>query len=233
MKICSISDLHGNIVKYPSNYWKGLDECEVLFICGDIIPLNIQTNMVASKTWLIHEFKSWALELPVEKIYFIPGNHDFWFERCRKEAKELFPLYDKVSLLDNEYTEYLSEDFIKYRIFGTPYCHQFGNWAFMRSEETLTQKFSIIPEDIDILISHDAPFGTSDVCYESLYNQHTHIGCPELRDAILEKNPKLCLHGHLHSSNHKEEILGNTKVYNTSILNEQYNITYPPLYLEI
>lgn len=75
MKICSISDLHGNLEKYPSDYWKGLDECEILFICGDIIPLDIQTNMDASKIWLIYEFKSWALELPVEKIYFIPGNH--------------------------------------------------------------------------------------------------------------------------------------------------------------
>lgn len=103
----------------------------------------------------------------------------------------------------------------------------------MMSEEILKQKFSIIPEDIDILISHDAPFGTSDICYESSYNPHAHLGCPELRDAILEKNPKLCLHGHLHSSNHKEEILGNTKVYNTSILNEQYNIAYTPLYLDI
>ena len=233
MKICSISDLHGNLEKYPSDYWKGLDECEILFICGDIIPLDIQTNMDASKIWLIYEFKSWALELPVEKIYFIPGNHDYLFERYKKEAKELFPLYDKVSLLNNEYTEYLSKDFIKYRIFGTPYCHKFGNWAFMMSEEILKQKFSIIPEDIDILISHDAPFGTSDICYESSYNPHTHLGCPELRDAILEKNPKLCLHGHLHSSNHKEEILGNTKVYNTSILNEQYNIAYTPLYLDI
>lgn len=103
----------------------------------------------------------------------------------------------------------------------------------MMSEEILKQKFSIIPENIDILISHDAPFGTSDICYESSYNLHTHLGCPELRDAILEKNPKLCLHGHLHSSNHKEEILENTKVYNTSILDEQYNIAYTPLYLDI
>lgn len=75
MKIASISDLHGNLITYSSTYWKGLEECEVLFICGDIIPLNIQTNMEASKTWLTDKFKSWALELPVEKIFFIAGNH--------------------------------------------------------------------------------------------------------------------------------------------------------------
>ena len=52
-------------------------------------------------------------------------------------------------------------------------------------------------------------------------------------DAILEKKPKYCFHGHLHSTNHEEELLGNTKVYNTSILNEDYKITYDPVILEI
>ena len=41
------------------------------------------------------------------------------------------------------------------------------------------------------------------------------------------------LHGHLHSANHGEELLGDTKVYNTSILNEQYNLVYEPLMIRL
>jgi Icc-related predicted phosphoesterase len=234
MRICSISDLHGNLIQYPSDYWKGLEECEILCICGDILPLHIQFNSQQSLEWLVKEFKPWVEALPVEKIFIIAGNHDAFFERHLNEPKSLFPTYEKVTYLQNEYIEYLStQDNKLYRIFGTPYCHQFGNWPFMRDEEILKQKFAEIPENIDILITHDAPYGVSDVCYESPWNPMSHIGCLELREAILEKNPKLCLHGHLHSSNHEEEMLGNTKVYNTSILNEKYNIAYQPLYLEV
>ena len=47
----------------------------------------------------------------------------------------------------------------------------------------------------------------------------------------LEKNPKLVLHGHLHTSNHSREILGLSDVYNTSLVNEQYEPVFKPLYL--
>lgn len=235
MKVAVISDLHGHLPIYPSPYWEGIEECELLLICGDILPLSIQSNMPRSRDWLIEEFKPWAASLPVEQVYFIAGNHDFWFEKNDIEARKIFSLNDKVTYMKNEYLDYYAsiQDSKTYRIFGTPYCHMFGNWAFMRGEETLAHKFSEMPDDVDILISHDAPYGTSDICFEGFSTSKGHIGCPELRDAILEKKPKYCFHGHLHSSNHGEEVLGETKVYNTSILNEQYNLVYEPLIIRL
>ena len=234
MKVAVISDLHGHLPIYPSPYWEGIEECELLLICGDILPLRIQTNMIESRVWLTEEFKPWAASLPVEQVYFIAGNHDFWFERNDLAAHQIFSSHDKVRYLKNEFDDYLStQDAKVYRIFGTPYCHQFGNWAFMRDEETLAKKFSQIPNNIDILISHDAPYGTSDICFEGFSTSKWHIGCPELRDAIIASKPKYNFHGHLHSANHGEELLGETKVYNTSILNEQYNLVYEPLMIRL
>ena len=235
MKIAVISDLHGHLPTYPSPYWEGIEECELLLICGDILPLSMQSNMPRSRSWLIEDFKPWAASLPVEQVYFIAGNHDFWFEKNDIEARKIFSLNDKVTYMKNEYLDYYAsiQDSKTYRIFGTPYCHMFGNWAFMRGEETLAHKFSEMPDDVDILISHDAPYGTSDICFEGFSTSKGHIGCPELRDAIIEKKPKYCFHGHLHSSNHGEEVLGETKVYNTSILNEQYNLVYEPLMIRL
>lgn len=234
MKIASVSDLHGNLITYPSTYWNGLEECEVLFICGDVIPLDIQFNSVKSYDWLLKEFKPWAEALPVEKVFITAGNHDAFFERHPKGVKDLFPTFEKVTYLPNEYAEYLStQDGKLYRIFGTPYCHIFGMWPFMRDEKTLKEKYSEIPENIDILFCHDAPYGVSDICYQFYPWDKRHKGCPVLRDAILEKKPKYCFHGHLHSTNHEEELLGDTKVYNTSILNEDYKITYEPVILEV
>ena len=234
MKIACISDLHGNLIQYPSKYWDGLEECEALFICGDILPLKIQYNMPKSREWLLTEFKPWALDLPVEKVYIIAGNHDAWFERNEPGARSMFSEHDKVTYLKNNKLEHISlQDGKVYTIFGTPYCHIFGDWPFMREEETLRKNFSHIPENVDILFCHDAPFGTSDVCLEGWAADGKHKGCPALRDAILEKKPKYCFHGHLHSSNHDEELLLDTKVYNTSILDESYRIKYQPLMIRI
>lgn len=234
MKVAAISDLHGMLPLYPSDYWKDLNDCEILFICGDILPLRIQFDMVESKRWLIEEFKMWASDLPVEKVYIIAGNHDAWFERNDVLAHGIFSKYDKVTYLKNEYVDYISnQDSKVYRIFGTPYCHIFGNWPFMRDEETLAKKFSQIPGNVDILISHDAPYGTSDVCLEGWAADGRHKGCPELRDAIIASKPIYNFHGHLHSTNHGEELLGDTKVYNVSILNESYDFVYDPLIIRV
>lgn len=99
----------------------------------------------------------------------------------------------------------------------------------MEDNITLESKFKNIPEDVDFLLTHDAPYGTSDICMQDIYwNNGEHIGSRPLRDAIIEKKPKYNLHGHLHSSNHDKEILNETKVYNVSLLDENYNLTYKP-----
>ena len=41
------------------------------------------------------------------------------------------------------------------------------------------------------------------------------------------------LHGHLHSSDHEQQLLGNTKVYNVSLLDEEYEPAYEYLTLEL
>ena len=54
-----------------------------------------------------------------------------------------------------------------------------------------------------------------------------------LTELIEEVKPKLLLHGHLHSTNHERENIGDTGVYNVSLIDEFYKMNYKPLYLEI
>ena len=185
--------------------------------------------MPRSKQWLIEEFKPWAASLPVEQVYFIAGNHCAFAERNDKTMHEIFSKHDKVTYLKHEYVDYLSlQDSKVYRIFGTPYCHIYGNWPFMRDEETLAKKFSQIPSNVDILMSHDAPYGTSDICFQGWAADGQHKGCPELRDAVIVSKPKWLVKGHLHSTNREVEILGETKVLSCSILDENYKLIYEP-----
>lgn len=69
MKICAISDLHGQINNV------NIDPVDVLFICGDIIPLQIQRNIPQSFSWIKKSFIPWCQKQPVDQIYMVGGNH--------------------------------------------------------------------------------------------------------------------------------------------------------------
>lgn len=228
LSICVMSDLHG-VLPY-------IESCDILLICGDIVPLRMQRNKPQCEKWLKTSFADWIKSLPCERVIFIAGNHDHIFENVDyKWINSIItePTDSKAIYLENSHIDHLSNDGKVYRIYGTPACHIFGNWAFMYSDEKLQELYQNIPEDCDILISHDAPYGVSDICFESYWNKEKNIGNKPLREATLEKSPSYLFHGHLHSSNHELEYLGNTKVYNTSILGEDYSIKYCPLYLDV
>ena len=224
MKIIAISDLHGLLPKID-------EKCDVLCICGDIIPLEIQTDVYKSKNWLKTDFIAWCNSIACEHILLIAGNHDLIFEQIlHHEIMDIF-LGTKIHYLENDEVEIDGK-----RFYGTPYCHIFGNWAFMREDFHLKMIYDLIPENLDVLLIHDAPYGTSDICLQKTnWTTDNHIGCVPLRDAILEKTPKLVLHGHLHSTNHNAELIepSDTKVYNVSYVDEGYEPVYSPLVLEI
>lgn len=231
MRICVLSDLHGQLID-------NIESCELVLICGDVSPLKYQKSLPSIDGWLKKKFSEWINNLPCEKVFMVAGNHDIAFEGRDPNWKYEYisnPTDRKLVLLENEFSDYLSNEGKVYRIFGTPLCHKFGNWAFMYEDEYIYKELNTkMPSNCDIIISHDAPYGISDICFEATW--HTldeHIGCKPLREVVLERQPTYMFHGHLHTSNHKEEILGKTKVYNTSILNEQYIITFDPLYLDI
>ena len=222
MKICAIGDMHG----LQNNI--NIEPCNLLLICGDVIPLKMQRNIPQSLSWLKKKFVPWCQKQPCENIILVAGNHDFAFENNTPKIKEIFR-GSKVIYLENEVAEYMTEDGRILKIFGTPVCKVFGNWAFMKNQEACYDYYSRMPKDCDIVVSHDAPYGVSDICW----GNGIHIGNETLRSVVLEKNPKLLVHGHLHSSNHEIEMLENTKVVNVSVVDESYTISYKPFYYDI
>ena len=227
MKICAISDMHG-ILDFT------IDKSDILCICGDILPLNIQMNSKGSKKWLKNVFVPWCESLDVEKIFLVGGNHDFYLQNHFNELYDIFR-ETKIEYLQDKSTSYIDENGKVYNIYGTPWCHQFGHWAFMGySDDGLKEIYSKMPNDVDILLCHDAPYGCSDVIMDDVFWANgEHIGCKSLAETVSEKKPKLLLHGHLHSTNHDLEKFGDTDVYNVSLLNESYKMVYKPLYIEI
>lgn len=234
MRIGATSDLHGILPE--------IEPCELFFICGDIMPLSVQLNMPASLEWLKTEFIPWANNLPCKHVIFIAGNHDFWFERNGGMEPEIYETFNKPTDGKLVYLHHKMWDydykvkpgvFVKLRIFGTPYCKIFGNWAFMRESETLQDRYSDIPIDCNILLSHDAPkmLGLGEIHTGAWAGKDA--GNPWLADEIMRKQPDYCFCGHIHSGNHELQEITGIHLANVSLVGEDYNIHYEPLYLNI
>ena len=230
LNLCAISDLHGFLI--PVEEFKKHD---VTVISGDISPLNIQMNDKKLKKWLIEVFKPWCEELPSDKVYFISGNHDIVPFRDPNFMWTNFPISGKVVYLNGSGDIYHAKDGNGYEIYGTPWCQSFGNWAFMTNEKELEKIYSVIPNNLDILLTHDQPYGYGDVLleYTPFFNGDKHIGNKVLLEAILRKQPRYLFAGHLHSTEHSCVEIGITKRYNVSIMTEKYEPLYEPLYLTI
>lgn len=235
MKICAISDIHGYLPIIP--------ECEVLCICGDIIPLDIQRDYESSLSWLRGPFQQWALRVPCQKIIFTWGNHDFighslYKSFSNKKTQSLIfneDVNEKIILLIDD--EYVYNDI---RFYGTPWCPDLSMWAFYKNSRDLKHSFSLIPEDVDVVITHASPkydkIGV--VCDSSNRNFGRDFGCSELQDSIIEKFKyqykfTYILSGHIHSGDHDTVRCNNIIYKNVSLLNENYMVHYEPTIINV
>lgn len=231
LRVVAISDIHG--------YFPIIEEpADILLIAGDISPLEIQFNKPKMKIWLETEFAYWIKSLPVDRVFLTAGNHDSYLESISKtNILALQQACVKLTYLKNEVCDYVDSYGQVWTIFGTPYCHIFGNWPFMRSEEYMTEKFKQIPDEVDIIISHDPPFAAGDVDVILETPQHrfermfTHLGNDPLRDRIEKVNYKLLVCGHIHGGSH--DFNEEWKSVNVSYLNEYYEPHYDPFYITL
>lgn len=233
MKIIAISDLHGYLPTIE-------EQADIMLIAGDISPLRIQGSKVLMQEWMEEEFIPWINKLKVEKVFLVAGNHCFYFQGISKNKILLLEKETnyKLKYLKNETTTYIDENGESWTIFGTPYCHIFGNWPFMLSEEALAEKFKEIPEEVDIIISHDPPYGVGfhDCNLQKAYSRSTgpeHLGNKPLREQLEKTKFKLGVFGHIHSSDHNPTEFRGATVVGVSLLDEYYNPAYKPFIIEL
>ena len=226
IKVCAFSDMHGRMD------FK-IEPVDIVLICGDIVPLYYQRSDSLSCQWLEEEFIPWCKELPCEHVFLIAGNHDWLFQNKPEEIGKIFDKEDKVTYLNCEFAEYEGVT-----IYGTPLCHIFYNWAFMIPDEDQDGIYDNVVNTgrkIDILMSHDAPYGVSDVLMQKDCPLATgeHIGNKPLARFIERTQPKVVVKGHLHSTNREPEYLKESKVLSVSLLDDNYRMVYNPQYFTI
>lgn len=222
MIIDCISDLHGSFPKLQGG--------DLLIIAGDC------TTNDSLPAW--SDFFSWLDKQKYRKKIVIGGNHDnFLFTAYPKTQEEADELAELQSFLKDcgeqfETFEYLCDsgcEFEGLKIWGSPWTKQFSGMnpdcmAFtVLVESQLEEKWALIPDDTEILITHCPPFATLDTTWK-----RNRFGSLSLAARVSELEMlKLHVFGHIHDAYGKYK--HTTKNGHTSINASHMNSVYEPV----
>ena len=179
MRIIAISDTHGEHRNIPY-----VPDGDIFIHAGDFLNFGQETTNFGSN--VLKDFYHWLKSLPHKYKILVGGNHDWFLHEEPERIKELPCIYLQDASIEIE----------GLKIYGTPwvpYLMGIGYFAARRGADMI-EKLSLIPDDIDVLISHSAPFGQGDTAYNK-----QHIGCVDLMNRVEEIRPKLHIFGHIHS----------------------------------
>jgi Icc-related predicted phosphoesterase len=213
MKICAISDQHGNLPKIPS--------CDLFLIAGDICPAT-NHSVDFQEYWLETQFKNWLKDVDAKEKVYICGNHDFFFEKASKNR-----IQKALEKIPGIYLQDSSTEFDGLNIYGTPWQPYFFDWAFNLYENDLKKKWELIPKNTDVLIVHGPPSTYGDYAPRPKGKGGEHTGSPSLLGKIKEIEPKLCVFGHIHEGRGEWD-LDKTKLANVTILDGKYQMVHEP-----
>lgn len=116
-------------------------------------------------------------------------------------------------------------------IWGTPWSNRFLNWAFMKDPNELEPVYAAIPDDVDILVSHQPPYGYGDQV-PTAGGRVDHLGSRELLAAIRRAKPRLVICGHVHEAHGRSEFNG-TIIHNVAVVDEQYRLVHEPTIIDL
>ena len=205
MKIWHISDTHG--FHHQLNIPEGID---LVIHTGDCSNrMDPYTNEPE-----VRQFIEWYEQVPIPNKIFIPGNHDTSIERNLIKGSNFISAgihllnHDWISIeLNSGWQSLANSDKVgstvvpskSIKIFGSPYTPTYGQWAFMKSRETINRVWEQIPEGMDIVAVHGPCKGILDLSYNR-QNELEFCGDNALRKHILNRvKPKYFLSGHIHN----------------------------------
>lgn len=177
----------------------------------------------------VADFGRWLRSLPHRYKVVIAGNHDFPFEHFREQAvDELFGAGDGggiVYLQDSQIT------LMGLRIYGSPWQPRFFDWAFNldRNGPELAEKWAMIPEGLDVLVTHGPPYGVLDETHFGLRR----MGCELLAAAVVMKQPRLHVFGHNHGGYGKRGGPDGTIFVNAAICDDRYAPIREPIVIDL
>lgn len=231
MRLVCISDTHGlhNSIEYL------LPEGDVLIHGGDCTNVGKEKEIV--------DFVHWFQNLKgFETKIFIAGNHDFGLEyyngiRHNGDAPWLHHLLNEENLLQSDVVYLHDSEFIiespefsrPIKFYGSPWQPEFYDWAFNlpRNGSELEKKWSHIPDDTDVLITHGPPHTKRDFTPSNLQ-----VGCELLMFRVEQFKPLIHVFGHIHHA-YGGVYDKNTLYVNAATCDERYRPVNKPIIIDL
>lgn len=169
-------------------------------------------------------FLDWFAELPARAHVFIAGNHDYFAEQ---EPEKLRALTAERGLV---YLEDESAELLGLRIWGSPVTPRFRNMAFNRERGSVIRThWDGIPRSLDLLLTHAPPRRIGDRTLTGL-----RVGCEDLRDVVLAREPRIHAFGHIHESRGEHSVEGSaTRFLNVANRGLRPGLVRPPTLVEL
>lgn len=208
MRIVCFSDTHG--------HHQGLTvpPGDVLVFAGDACRGGTLTELAP--------FAEWMGRLPHRDKLFVAGNHDWPFVREAPEARRTLAA-NGIGYLQDEAVVIEGITF-----YGSPWQPEFCGWAFnLPRGDALRDKWSRIPDDTRVLITHSPPFGIRDRLPSGLL-----VGCEALALRVLALGPDLHVFGHVHDAAGLK-VVERTRFANVAVVDEEYRLVRPASVFDI
>lgn len=197
MKILHLSDTHG-----AHGNLTDLPKADLIIHSGDV-------GMTGTEKEII-DFLNWFLDLPYRYKIFVPGNHD----HCLF-GSEISGLDDNCFILINKGVEIEGR-----KIYGVP---GFVEYVLNGEEEYI---MNAIPDDIEILVTHQPPLGILD------YARGVNYGSLMMQRRVMAIRPEYHLFGHVHDS--YGILQTKATIYsNAALMDEDYQLKNMPRLLTV
>jgi Icc-related predicted phosphoesterase len=192
IRIVVVSDTHEQheMIQIPDG--------DILLHCGDFTNRHHWSNLSNNEIpRSIIDFNQWLGRLPHQYKIVICGNHEVGFKNLSKEEIQSKYLTNCI---------YLKDELIRIKgisIYGSP-------WSF---DQSFRSKWSLIPSNIDILMTHIPPQYILDlayvpnkpsnepcsICNNSIHSFYEHWGSRSLAKEIFRRiHPRIHCFGHVH-----------------------------------
>ncbi len=197
MRILHISDTHGQ-----HHQLSDMPRADVIVHSGDISFAGSEDEAF--------DFIQWFSSLPYTYKVFTAGNHDNCLHEANIEGlpENCFYLYNSSVVIDG----------LKFH--GMP--------LFMEDiiSGNYDESFQKIPDDTDILMTHQPPYGILD------NSANIHYGDRDLLQTVMDIRPRYHLFGHIHDAYGMEKEK-DTLFANASIVDVYYRLLNKPFLFEI
>jgi Icc-related predicted phosphoesterase len=221
-KIVAISDTH---TKHGA---LTIPECDILIHAGDFSH--------RGKLSEVANFAEWLAEQPAKHKVVIAGNHERTFDTNMGEFDATCRGIFKRSM-GIHYLEDTGIELEGLKIWGTPWTPRFCDWAFNGTRVidepfergvTLTERYNLIPNSIDILICHGPPYNLLD---ETCRGDHP--GSDEMLTVMARLDDlKLFVCGHIHEGRGIDYHMG-VPIVNACSVNSRYEAGHPPVIIHL